>query len=117
MASAVRITMWGQTFPGREKQALQLFADASQFYLQKKAQGEIEGYESIIFDHIGSDLSGMSIQRGEPDKLYKLSQSEEVVNLGLRAELCLSNFRVVSGFVGEIVQKRMMSWAKLAAQT
>ena len=110
------VFIWGGPFPGREQKALQLFNEVNQFYAQKKQKGEIDSYESVVFDDFSSELSGFTIIHGDPDKLDDFSQSDESVGFGHRAQLLLNNFRMVRAFVGEGIQGRMANYAKQVAE-
>ncbi len=112
MSSNARVTISGAPYLGREQKAFQLLTEVNQFYERQKKNGEIDSYETIIFDDFYSEISGITIVRGDPDKLEKIAQSEEALSIGHRAQLLFKNFRVVRGFFGENMQKRMANFAK-----
>jgi len=112
MIPNARITLFGGPYPGYEKKALQLFNDAGQFYAQLKQKGDVDSYESFVFDDFNAEFGGFTILRGDPDKLMKLSRTEEAAGFGHRGELLLRNFRIVRGFHGENMQSRMANYMK-----
>lgn len=111
VANAI-VFLAGAPIPGREQKALQFFNEVSQFYAQKKEKGEIENVESLVFDDFSAEISGITIIRGDPDKLDKISSSDDAVSRGHRGELLFRNFRMVRAFVGQPMQGRMANYAK-----
>jgi len=112
MVTNVRIIISGGPYPGREKQALQLLNEANQFYVQKKKEAEIEVHDFFVFDDFSAEIGGITVLRGDPDKLQKLDESEEAVSLGHRAQLMFRNLRMVKGFFGKNLQDRMANYIK-----
>lgn len=116
MANAARVFFWGPPIHGCEQKALQLFNEVTQFYAKQKEKGEIESVDALVFDHLSGDLDGLMIVRGDRDKLDKLDRSDEVLSMGHRSELLLTNFRKATGFVGEGMQERLANYAKQVAE-
>ena len=98
---------WGHPVRGRESKALQLFDETMGYYARLKQQGDIEGFEPVILEPHGGDLSGFLLIRGDADKLARLRGSEEFIDLTARAQLLLENVGVTGGFVGEGLQRLM----------
>lgn len=107
-----RISFFGGPHPGRERQGLQLFMEAQQFYTQLKQKGEIDSYESFVFDDFNAELSGLTIIRADPAKLEKLNENDDVVGLAHRLELVARSFKVLRGFFGDNLQSRMANYGK-----
>jgi hypothetical protein len=116
MMSNARVFFAGAPIPGREQKALQFFSEVIKFYTQKKDKGEIDIVESLVFDDFNAEFGGITIIRGDPDKLEKFSSSDEAVSFGHRGELLFKNFRMVRGFAGENMQWRLANLAKQVAE-
>lgn len=101
MANAALFIGYGAVLPGRERQALQLFNDALEYYGRLQQRGQIESFEPVFLEPHGGDLSGFILLRGERDKLNGARYSEEFLRLTNRATLACENVGIVSGFVGE----------------
>ena len=101
MAQAALFIGWGQTVRGRERQAVQVFGEAIQYYSRLQQEGEIESFEPVALDPHGGDLGGFLLVRGEREKLSRLRYSEEFLRLNNRASLVVENLGVVGAFIGE----------------
>ena len=110
--SNARVSILGGLYPRREQKALQLFNEVSQWYAQLKQKGEIDSYETIGFDDFNADFGGLTILRADPHKLIRLSQTDEAVSFGRRAELLLRHYRALRGFTGDNLQSRMANLVK-----
>jgi len=61
---------------------------------------------------VSAEFSGFSVIRGDPTKLARLSQNDQVVSFNHRTELLMRNYRTVGGFFGENMQSRVANFVK-----
>jgi len=102
---------FGLVKPGREKQALEVFAEAQQFNEKLKQRGEIDSYETVLLELHGGDLGGFTLLRGTADKLNRLRyQDQEFLGIVSRASLLVDDFGVVGATIGAGIQKQMGSF-------
>jgi hypothetical protein len=100
MADAALFVGWGNAVRGRERQALQVFGEAGEYYGRLQQEGEIEGFEAIFLEPHGGDLAGFFLVRGDQEKLARLRVSDEFTRLNARAGLIVEGFGVVGAAVG-----------------
>ena len=100
--------------PGREQKALQVFNEAVHYWTSLQQQGDIESFEPVALEPHGGELLGLCLLRGAREKLNQLRFSEEFIRLNNRAGLVVANFGVVSGFIGEDLNRL---FANFQAQT
>ena len=115
MASAALVIGWGQVVRGRERQALQVFQEALQYYGRLHQQGEVESFEPIALEAHGGDLAGFLIVRGERETLNRSRYSAEFLRLNARAQQVVDNFGVIAGFIGEELQSQFADFQAQAA--
>lgn len=101
MANAALFVGYGPVVSGHERQAVQVFSEAVQYYGRLQQQGQIESFEPVFLEPHGGDLSGFFLLRGERDKLNGVRFSEEFLRMTNRANLVVHNMGIVSAFVGE----------------
>jgi hypothetical protein len=101
MANAALFIGYGPVVPGRERQSLQVFGEAIQYYGTLQQQGQIESFESVFLEPHGGDLGGFILLRGDRDKLNGVRYTEEFLRLTNRAGLVVQNIGVVSAFIGD----------------
>ena len=115
MASAALFIGWGTVVRGREKQALGVFNEAIQYYTRLQQQGEVESFEPVALEAHGGDLAGFLLIRGERDKLERIRYMPEFLRLNSRALQVVDNFGVVSGFIGEELNRQFAEFQEAAA--
>jgi hypothetical protein len=93
---------YGTPVRGRERQAIKLFDETTEYYTRLQQQGEIESFEPVMLQPHGGDLNGFILLRGERDKLVaSILASDEFARLSTRADLLLERFGVVGAVLGE----------------
>jgi hypothetical protein len=107
MADAALFVGWGNTVRGRERQALQVFGDAIQFYGGLQQNGEIESIEPVFLEPHGGDLAGFFLIRGDADKLAALRVREDFARLNARAGLIVEGFGVVGASIAGGIDEQM----------
>ena len=101
MATGALFIGWGAGVPGRERQALQVFNEAMQFYAGLQQQGEIESFEPVLLEPHGGDLYGFILIKGDQEKLARLRTNPEFQRLNIRAGMVVQNLGVVGANIGE----------------
>lgn len=90
MSDYGHVTAWGGIRAGREAQALQLWADAVDFYEKAKANSLIEEYETMIFQPSGSALpTGIITLWGSLEQVDAIDRNEDRMRIQVRASLIL----------------------------
>lgn len=107
MANAALFIGWGTPVPGRERQALRVFNDSLQYYSRLQQQGHIESFEPVLLEQHGGDLGGFVLLRGNQEQLSSLRADAEFQHNTTRAGLVVENLGVVSGFLGENLNRIM----------
>lgn len=116
MANAALFIGYGPVVPGRAKQALQVFGEATQYYGRLQQQGQIESFESVFLEPHGGDLDGFILLRGDRDKLNGVRYTEEFLRLTNRATLVVQNVGIVSAFIGEEQNRLFQDFQTQAAE-
>jgi len=112
MADSGLFVGFGFPVRGRERQAIQVFNEAFEYYSRLQQAGEIESFEPILLEPHGGELNGFFLLRGEKDKLARIRVSEEFERVTARAELIVDHLGIVSGYLGD----RLMSQLAVFSQ-
>lgn len=107
---------WGGTYPGREPFALQHFAEWEEILTRAKAEGEIEGFETVLLGPHGGELDGFTLVYGTPEKLFALQMREDIVALRARAMLDHAKFSVIPAITGEDVDKQFLLYKEAISE-
>jgi hypothetical protein len=110
MANAALFIGWGQSARGRERQSLQVFNEAVQYWAGLQQRGEIESFEPVALEPHGGDLQGFALLRGDREKLNRLRHSEEFQRLTTRASFCVESIGVVGATIGEELERLYSSF-------
>jgi hypothetical protein len=97
---------------GREKQAVQVFGEATQYYAGLQQKGEIESFEAFLLEPHGGDLSGFILLLGDKDKLAHLRGDDEFARNVTRATQIVESVGVISAFTGARLAEMMGSFEK-----
>lgn len=116
MANAAIFIGWGETIPGRERQAIQVFNEAMQYWNRLQQRGEIESFEPVQLEAHGGDLSGFALLRGDREKLGRVRTSDEFMRMNTRAVLVVQHFGVVGGLIGEDLIRQYADFAAQATE-
>jgi GNAT superfamily N-acetyltransferase len=101
MADAALFIGFGRPARARERQALQVFAEARQFVGELEDSGEIESSEVVLLQPHGGDLSGFMLIRGSRDQMDALTRHDTFLRLTARATVVVDSFGVVPAYVGD----------------
>ena len=115
MANALFVG-WGHPVRGRERQSLQVFHEALQYFGGLQQQGEIEAFEPVALEPHGGDLYGFLLLRGDPDKLNRVRASEEFRRIISRAALVAEDMGVATAFVGDDLTRQFGIFQQQASE-
>jgi len=101
MADRVLFIGWNRAVVGREKQALQLFQKATDYYTKSKKERRIESFEHVLLSAHGGDLNGFALIKGSAEKLGEMREDSAFLDLVIEAGYCLDGFGIVVGYIGE----------------
>jgi hypothetical protein len=82
---------WGDPKPGREKKALELWADSVTANEKAVADGRIERWDAVIFEPTGMPPAGATRAYGSQDQIENYIRSDDFQEVLQRAELLLHN--------------------------
>jgi hypothetical protein len=103
---------FGSPVRGREKQAVTVFGEATQYYASLQQKGVIESFEAFLLEPHGGDLNGFFLLRGDRDKLAKLRGEEEFQRTTTRATQIAESVGVITAFTGGRLAEVMGSFEK-----
>ena len=115
MADSAMFIRWGETAPGRERQAVGLFGESLKFLTTLVTQGRVASVEPFFLQPNGGDLEGFWIVRGERDELNKIRGEDGFQKLQIRAQAVVRNFGVIEAITGESLNQHM-AWFTEAAR-
>lgn len=113
MADNVLFLGWNRGVPGREQQALDLFAKVMEYYGQLQADGKIESFEPVLLNQHGGDLNGFVLIKGGREKLDEVQREETFINYSIEAGYCLQGFGIISGVIGDKLANNFSKWSEL----
>lgn len=108
---------WGALVPGREAQAIDLFAEGTEFFGKKMAEGVITFFEPFFFGT--GDLEewqGAFFIKGPIDKVFAMIQEEGYLYLMDKAFYLVEHLTVHHLTVGEAVTDQLVRSAKVRAE-
>jgi hypothetical protein len=107
---------WGPAVRGREGKSLEVFGEALAYFTRLQQQGEIESFETYALEQHGGDLGGFLIAKGDPEKLARISNSDEFVRLTVRSSFIVENFGVVRAWTGAEMQQLFGMFGSMVAE-
>ena len=105
---------WNRVVPGKEEQAVALFAEAMEFWAQQQRTGAIESCEPVFLAPHGGELNGFFLVRGDPDKLNQVMDSDAYLLIETKATNWLQDHGVIRASFGEAIKHRMAVYQKVA---
>lgn len=112
MADSVLFLGWNRPAVGREERAFNLWRDAMEFYGKLQSDGQIESFEPVILNAHGGDLNGFILIKGSRQKLDELRRDDTFMNFVTEGGLCLNDFGVITGYVGDGLADVFDRWAR-----
>ena len=113
MAESVIFIGWDRIVPGREKQAMQLWQKAMEYFSKLQTGGKIESFDAVILQAHGGDLNGFIILKGDAIKLAEIRREDTFVQNVIEGTYCLQGYGVVPGYIGAGAIKLLSQWSKL----
>jgi hypothetical protein len=107
MADSGLFIGFGAPVRGRERQAINVFNEAFEYYSRLRQEGEIDSFEPVLLEPHGGELGGFFLLRGDKDNLARVRGSEEFERLTARAQLIVENLGTVSAYLGERLISQM----------
>lgn len=115
MADSALFIRWGETHPGRERKAVELFTESLAYLSRLVQEGRLASVEPFFMEPHGGDLEGFFLVRGEYDELNRIRAEDEFQRLAVRAQTIVSNFGILAAKTGEQLNKHM-AWFTEAAR-
>jgi hypothetical protein len=101
---------WDRVAIGRERKAMELWADALDFYEKARANGQIEGYEALGFESNAAHLLGCILIRGTRDQIQTFTDTTEFQALQQRASMVVNTLTVTRFQGGEAMAANVASY-------
>jgi hypothetical protein len=98
---------YGNPVRGRERQAIEVFNEAFEYYSRLLQEGEIESFEPVLLEPHGGELSGFFLLRGDRDKIERVRSSEEFERFTARGLLIVEHLGIVGATMGTQLVSQM----------
>ncbi len=111
------IVKFGKLVPGREQRAIELFAEAKEYFEEQSRTGVITYYEPYFYG--SGDLeaqAGFWIIKGDRDYLWKMVEDERFRWLTAKAQFVVDHLEVDWLTVGAGIDEQVERGTKLAAE-
>src|SRR5215470_13170868 len=106
-AESVLFIGWNRSIHGRERDALEAFGSAMAFWANQVAAGKVQSFEPVLLDRHGGDMNGFMLLRGSAANLAAIADSDEFRDLVLHADMSVGGIGIVTGKIGEGVQREI----------
>jgi hypothetical protein len=116
MAEAALCTVWGTPTPGREKQALNVYNEAMQYWAGLQQEGKIERFDVTVLAPSGGDVAGFLVARGTAEQIDSLRRSKEFQQQTARVQLIASRLTVADAYVDEGLAQIMAQYQEVIEQ-
>ena len=110
MADSGLFISWGETYPGREEQALRLWNDVGEYYGSLLEAARISRFEPFLVSGRGAPLRGFMIVGGTLEQIGALTLDDEWVRYMMRLEMCCKDACVSPLQFGESADHIMELW-------
>jgi len=111
------IVKYGKLVPGREEQAIALFAETTRWFEEQLKTGYITYFEPFFY--ASGDLeadAGFWIIKGERDKVWNVVDDETFKWLTLKAQFLVDHLRVDWLTVGEAIPQQVERASKVSTE-
>jgi hypothetical protein len=115
MAEAALCTVWGDPIPGREKQALNIYKEAMQYWANLQQEGKIERFDVTVLEFSGGAVAGLLVVRGTAKQIDTVRRSKEFQQRITRGRLVASHVSIANAYVDEELA-RLMGWYQKAIE-
>jgi hypothetical protein len=111
------ILKYGRLVPGREQQAIELFAETTEWFEGQLKAGVITYYEPFFFATGEFETeAGFWIVKGEQEKLWTLVQDERYRWLMVKAQFVVDHLGLEWLLVGDQIPQQIERVTKLTAE-
>ena len=114
MADSALFVGWGDTKPGLERKAIELFKESLVYMSKLVSEGRVDSIEPFFLEPHGGDLEGFWVLRGETEKLSQLRIDDDFQHYTVRAQAVVNGFRVIGATSGERLNQHMAWFAEAA---
>lgn len=104
---------WGEVKPGREKKALELWADAVVLMDKAVADGRISSWDAIFLEPTGTPPVGVTRLHGDQDQVEQFIQSDDFQEMLVRDNLLLNNVSLRRFMTGEALAQGFARYANV----
>ena len=109
MVEAALCTAWEDPIPGREKQALNVYNEAMQYWAGLQQEEKIERFDVTVLALSGGDMAGFLVVRGTSKQIDSVRRSKEFQQNIARGQLVASHLKVASAYVDQGLTQ-FMGW-------
>ena len=113
MAEAALCTVWGAPIRGREKEALNVYNEAMQYWAGLQQGGKIERYDVTVLALSGGNMAGFLVVRGTAEQIDSVRRSDEYWQHIARGQLVGSHIGVTTAYVDEGLAQFVGRYQKL----
>jgi hypothetical protein len=104
---------WGDPKPGRERKALELWADTVAMNEKAVANGRIESWDAVLFEPAASPPAGVIRLHGTQEQIEQFIRSEDFDDIISRATLLLFNVGLRRFLEGNALLEGFARYTKL----
>ena len=112
MAEVALCTVWGDPIPGREKQALNVYNEAMQYWAGLQQEEKIERFDVTVLAFSGGDVAGLLVVRGTTEQIDSVRRSKEFQQYVAHGQLVASHVSVARAYVDEGLAEFMRWYQK-----
>jgi hypothetical protein len=104
---------WGDVKPGREKKALELWADSVGINEKAVANGRLDSWDAVLFEPSATPPAGVTRLFGAQDQVEAFIRSEDFQDVIGRASMLLFNVGVRRFVAGNALVETFGRYSKL----
>ena len=109
------IVRWGRVIPGREKEAVEGFTEATKYFGDLLAKGWLTYFEPFGYLSGDNDLeNGFFLMKGPAEKVHEIFESEPTLRLKTQATMYLDHLTIEFLLVGDEVINNISRFAEIA---
>ena|SRR6516165_9611004 len=116
MVEAALCTAWEDPIPGREKQALNVYNEAMQYWAGLQQEEKIERFDVTVLELSGGEMAGFLVVRGTAKQIDSVRRSKEFQQYIAHGQLVASHLSVARAYVDEGLAKFMGWYQKVIEQ-
>ena len=106
------ITKFGRVFPGKEREAIDLFAETTKYFGEKLADGTLTYYEPYLYFSGNHEFdNGFFVVKGPEEKVIRFFEDQRRIDLNLKAGQICANVTTELLIVGDEVLTQVSRFA------